>query len=1665
MTQIIPAELRSEILRQLSQAASASDGRWAGTFAQHFLAHVADSELVAETAEFWVAAIGIQVQMLRQRLKNQVCIQIHNPEQHSEDQQRHTVVDVVSGDRPFLVDSATLAIFEAGLSVRRVVHPIYRVSRDPGGFLMELSHGRSNPDQLPAESVMHFHLERIGDSAKIAELKDAIAAHLQDVQMAVDDWQPMSERAVKVAEEVANATTPYGQERQQETAKFIKWLVDENFTFLGYRYYSLEKVGDEFDLEPDTASGLGILREDGRLRKPPLLTRLKTGSAEELSDTSPIVLTKSGVRSTVHRSGFLDYVGVMAFDEQGQLIGEHRFLGLYTSAGYNRRPWKIPLVRRNVEALMQRSVYEPNSHGGKALLHIAETLPRDELFQSSPEELFRTVTGVFELQERRQTRLLMRPDRFGRFYSCLVYLPRERFNTETRENVQKILLQTLGGKRLDYKVQLDDSVLARLHVMVWINPDKPKQFDEAELQSALAETVRSWTDRLTDILIDKHGEETGSAWARHYGEAFPAAYIEDVSPWVAAFDVEKLARLDSEQSLELSLYRPRVQPTGKFRLKIFRWNKTIALSDVLPMLENLGLRVVSERPYRLEVSPGNLRWVQDFDIILADGGDLDLRLVRTPFQEGFEQVVRGQLESDGFNRLILSAGLSWRQVVLLRAYCRYWRQTRCPYSQQYIEQTLARHPHHAALLVALFAARFDPALDADDDGRQVAQSNQPVSLDSASSDAQQLSREQHIARMLAQLRKSAAALDLLPGEGSDLTASNRSELMELCQSLMTASLARVRSSDEDRILRSFAELINATVRTNAFQGALDDPERGYVSVKFDSARVPDLPRPFPWREIFVYSPQVEGIHLRGGPVSRGGLRWSDRFEDFRTEVLGLMKAQTVKNTMIVPVGAKGGFVARNIVPGSSREATMAAVVASYRRFINGLLDITDNLTESGLVHPQDVVRHDADDPYLVVAADKGTATFSDIANAVAADHQFWLGDAFASGGSVGYDHKKMAITARGAWESVKRHFRELGINCQSQPFTVVGIGDMAGDVFGNGMLASRQIRLLGAFNHEHIFLDPDPQPETTFAERQRLFDLPRSSWSDYDRSLISDGGGVFSRFDKTIDVSEPVASWLGIKAAPTPPHELIRAMLKAPTDLLWNGGIGTYVKSTEETDLEVGDRSNDALRVNGSELRCKVVGEGGNLGLTQRGRIEFARSGGAINTDFIDNAGGVDCSDHEVNIKILLNQAVIAKQISEAERVQLLASMTDEVATLVLRNNYLQSQALSLMEAHTVPRLGSKAHMISVLESRGLLDRQLEALPTDEEIYQRKGQGRGLLRPELAVLLSYSKITLYQELLASDVPEDTYLARELISYFPKPLQQTFADLAQQHRLRREIIATVVTNSMVNRMGATFFLRVGEETGASSADIAKAYTAAREIFCAREVWSAIEAADNQVASAHQIEAHLTVWNLLRHATRWLLHHHQKGLDIAQVVARYRKPAQNLANQILDWIPAAMGKRISGYQARLQRGGFSDDLVQTLVSCSQLKPALDILDVAAAGDYELERVARGYFKLDQQLKLAWLMQQIEQLPVDGQWHAAARGALRDELYSKQRQLTALAVSAGDADSDPIKAWLSAADGEVRSFGHMMADMRASGAADYAKASVAVRGLDRLLNVSAP
>ncbi|MGY6588196.1 MAG: NAD-glutamate dehydrogenase [Wenzhouxiangella sp.] len=1633
----------------VERVASEKGGKEKAAFAQRFYQRLPFGEFESAEVGPLAALVRGLFDFASQRRSGEVKLRIFNPEASQEGwSSSHTVIEIINDDRPFLVDSVVLALSELDLTAHLIIHPVMAVRRDQGGHWLGL--GDSEDESTRAESIMHLHIDRQTYPDSLEQIERRILAALTAVRYAVDDWQAMTDRVREIAREFPNTHHQMGEQATAEARDFFDWLADNHFTFLGYREYVIEEGNDGRVLTPLEGSGLGIMHIDHREAPVRQISDLNRGGHRP-NPQEPIIITKTNASSVVHRGGYMDYISVLYFDDEGRVRSEKRLIGLMTSNAYIRRCTDTPLVRRKVERVMQDSGLRPGSHASKALMHILETLPRDELFQATTEELLELAMGILDLQERSQTRLFIRRERFGRFFSCLVFIPRDRFNTENREKIQGILKRALNGERLDFAVQVGESKLARVHVIVRTQPGATVEVDIAEIEARIKRAIRAWIDGLTDILVRDHGEERGLQLVRRFGRAFPASYIEDVTPSVASYDVVNLAALKDADDLRMSLYRPRQGEPDHLRFKLFKYGQPIPLSEVMPMLENLGMRILSERPYELRLSGSQRVWVQDFDMRAPSGVEVDLELVRDDIQQAFEQTWRGYSENDGFNRLVLLGHLNARQISLLRACCKYLLQTGTPFSQAYMEQTLAAWPLVARLLVEYFEARFDPSREnEDDEAREAA--------------AGLLKR--HCEDLLSSYRDDVLVEYL--GEAVNDRASDTParDAMPVRKALLRA-VDSVSSADQDRILRAFYDLIRAMLRTNAFQRDAQGHWRDYMSFKLDSSIVPDLPRPRPFREIWVYSPRVEGIHLRGGKVARGGLRWSDRREDFRTEVLGLLRAQNVKNTMIVPVGAKGGFVAKQLPDGDDREAMMAEVVSCYRSFINGLLDITDNLDGENVIPPESVVRRDdEDDPYLVVAADKGTATFSDIANSISARHGFWLGDAFASGGSVGYDHKGMGITARGAWESVKRHFRELGLNTQAEPFTVVGIGDMAGDVFGNGMLLSRKIRLKAAFNHMHIFLDPDPDPETSYAERERLFKLPRSSWADYDDTLISKGGGVFSRQSKTIELSPQVQEWLGVEARALAPHELIKALLKAPVDLLWNGGIGTYVKGRNEAHSDVGDLANNLVRVDGSELGCRVVGEGGNLGLTQMGRIEFALAGGRINTDFIDNSAGVDCSDHEVNIKILLNLAVERGLLDGEERNQLLRDMTDEVAGLVLRSNYLQTQALTMMESMTGDRLGSEAHFIAMLERQGVIDRDLEQLPDDEALRDRVARGQGLTRPELSLLLSYGKITLYQELLASDVPEDPYLSRELEDYFPAPLRERFKGLMPEHRLWREIIATKVTNSIVNRMGAGFAMRIGEDTGANSATIAKAYTVAREIFDARAFWRDVEALDNEVAASHQNEAVLEMWNLLRQMTRRLIalpggH----SIDISSQVERFAPGLKEYLAGLSSFIGEELSQRLQERQQELIDAGFSSELAKRIASLRFMSSALDIVDEARHQSLPVGQVAAVYFDLLDRLCLKWLRGQVEALPVERQWHAHARGNLRDELFNTHRLLTRRVLEDAGQEKQPVATWFKRYQSESRRVAVMLEEMRNTGADDYPSMQVAVKGLAQLLHATSP
>jgi glutamate dehydrogenase len=1518
----------------------------------------------------------------------------------------HTVVLIVTDDMPFLVDSVGVVFSQAEVAVHTIVHPIISVSRDGRGRLLDAA---SAPDAL-SESWQLYEIDHQTDPARIEALKQKLEATLADVRVAVDDWRPIRERVRALSANLKNDPPSLAADEVREGRELLDWMESGHFVFLGYRYYKLERGSSQDRLMPDLRSGLGILRSSraappGNRRNGETVVRGEV--REHARERELLIITKANSKSTVHRGNYLDYIGLKSFGPHGEVTGEHRFLGLWTATAYYSSPSDIPVLRQKVQRVMDSFALDPASHDAKALMNVLETYPRDELFQASVSDLVRIVRGVVNLYERRTVRLLARRDPYHRFYSCLIYVPRDRYNTDVRHRIEQIVLEGFEGRNIESQVQISDSNHARLHVVVRTDQNHHRKVDLEAIEQRIAAAARSWNDELRAVLVSRQDEAHALALASRYRRAFPMAYEEDVDPADALEDLADLEALRTQPNqLRLNLHRPARQKPERLHLKVVKLGEPVPISDLLPMLENFGLRVISERPYELVWPEGGAAWIQDFELEHRERLRVDIARIETIFREAVLAAWRGDVENDGFNRLLLAAQLSGREIVILRAYCRYLLQTGVPFSQAYMERTLASNAGIARNIVRLFELLFDP------------------------------------------------------GTGTGAKTRRSDNRAEKLVATILGSLDTVTSLDEDRILRAYLTLVQATLRTNFYQQDANGQPKSYVSFKLDPHRIPDLPLPRPKFEIFVYSPRVEGVHLRMGYVARGGLRWSDRREDFRTEILGLMKAQNVKNTVIVPVGAKGGFVPKRL-PAGPREAVQAEGIACYQLFIRGLLDVTDNIENGRIAPPARVVRRDTDDAYLVVAADKGTATFSDIANAISLEYGFWLGDAFASGGSAGYDHKKMGITARGAWECVKRHFREIGIDTQTQDFTAIGIGDMAGDVFGNGMLLSRHLRLLAAFNHQHIFLDPAADAEGGFKERERLFNLPRSTWEDYDRKKISRGGGVYARALKSITLSAEAQKMLGLEASAATPNEIIRAILRMPADLLWNGGIGTYVKATDESHNEVGDRANDAVRLNGAELRVKVVGEGGNLGLSQRGRVEYALAGGRLNTDFIDNSAGVNTSDVEVNIKILLNPLMEAEKLTRSERNKLLARMTNEVAGLVLRNNYLQSQALSILEMQSAARIAEYRHLVRSLERTGELNRNIEFLPVDEEFVERRKRGLGLTRPELSVLQAYSKIWLSNHLLDSDVPEDAYLSLELERYFPEPVRDRFPRAIAKHRLRREIIATATTNSLVNRMGPTFVPRAQEETGAEPAEVARAYTAAREIFDMRKLWARIEGLDNRITAKLQYSMMYQTSRLLRHVTYWLLMHRRRELHVDKAVKEFRRGVRELEAEIGQVLVGIDRDKFEKVRKEHVDAGAPPELASRIASLDAHNAALDIVELATKFRVRVVEAARVYFEVGAQIGLDWLRNQVEQLAVEGPWQAVARTGLRDSALRIHRRVAEHVLAREERGTAQVRvaAWLGAAGEELTHWQRTLADMRTAGAADFATLSVGVETVRKL------
>ncbi|HWF72432.1 MAG TPA: NAD-glutamate dehydrogenase [Solirubrobacteraceae bacterium] len=1596
-------------------------------FVRQYYHWVPPEDLIGRTSADLYGAAMAQWTLAQERPPGSARVRVYNPdlERHGW-RSTHTVVEIVSDDMPFIVDSLSIELARQGYGIHLLIHPVIAVLRDEAGKLERvLAPGATAPGAV-AESFAHVEVDRETDSARLEKLAAGIERMLGEVRAAVEDWPAMRGRAQAIASELAASPPPIDAAEVEEAGAFLAWAEDHHFVFLGYREYTLVGEGDELALLPVPGSGLGILRDAERAARTE-----RTGSPEHAGRSGRaeragraghagrlpprvselarapqlLVLTKANSRATVHRPAYLDYIGVKRFGPDGQVTGERRFLGLYTTAAYTDNPRAIPIIREKVEHVLARAAFPPGGHDAKALVEVIEAYPRDSLFQITDAELFEAAMRILGLGERQRLKLLVRRDAYERFLSCLVFIPRDRFNTENRERVGAILTEAFGATRADWSLYISESVLVRVHYVLWCDDAPPPEIDEAELEARLKQAIRAWGDDLREALIAERGEEVGTALVRRYQAAFPPAYRADWGVRAAVADIGKLEELTDGGGLVMGINPALDGSPGPVRGKLFSAT-AVTLSDVLPTFEHMGARVTDERPYAITGADGDTAWIYDFGLTCGRGRSFDDEHVREIFQAAFLAVCRGELENDGLGALVLGAELTGRQITVLRTVDKYLRQAGITFSDQYIERTLLAHPAIARLLVELFEARFDPE--------------------------RRLDPERH--------------------EGAELLAVAIEQAVDAVESL-----------DEDRILRSFLSVLRAAVRTNYFQAGRDGAPKSYVSLKLDPSRIPILPRPRPQFEIFVYSPRVEGVHLRGGRVARGGLRWSERPEDFRTEVLGLMKAQMVKNALIVPVGSKGGFVIKRPPSDGGREALQEEVLAGYRTFLRGLLDLTDNIVDDRVVPPPNVVRYDGDDPYLVVAADKGTATFSDVANAISAEYRFWLGDAFASGGSHGYDHKRMGITARGAWESVKRHFRELGIDTQSTDFTVVGIGDMSGDVFGNGMLLSRHIKLVGAFNHRHIFLDPNPDPQRTWAERERLFALPRSSWSDYDEALISPGGGVYARTAKLIPISPEIREALAIEAEELTPSELIRELLCANVDLLWNGGIGTYVKASSETHADAGDKTNDALRVDGGALRCRVVGEGGNLGFTQRARVEYALTGGRINTDAIDNVAGVNCSDHEVNIKILLDAVVAAGEMSAEERNELLREMTGSVGERVVYGSYTQTQAMSLALASAPSMVDVHERLLRRLEHTAHLDRGLEALPGEEALAERRNDRMGLAAPELAVLMAYGKIGLYAELLESDLPEDPYLGHDLERYFPAPLPERFGAHMRTHRLRREIIATAVANQLVDRAGMTFAFRLHEETGASASILARAYAVAREIYRLGVFWEQVEALDNRVAAGVQIEMLRDGRQLVESATRWLVRTRQGSIDIAATVASFAPGVATLARALPALLDAGDRAVWHARHARVADAGVPPELAARVAGLPSLFAALDIVEVAEATERSVEAVAAVYFSLGGRLELNWLRDQIAELPGANRWQTLARSALREDLSSLHRALAQAVLGGAAAEADPdaaIDAWTRANAGALERSRTMLGDIRATRVFDLTTLPVALREVRNLL-----
>ncbi|MFP4313807.1 MAG: NAD-glutamate dehydrogenase [Alphaproteobacteria bacterium] len=1518
-----------------------------------------------------------------------------------------TVIDIVSDDFAFLVDSVVAEINTHNHLIELLLHPIAYTKYDNEGNLERLQTERD--EKLIRQSHIHIHINENLTPDMHEALEKGLYETLADVYYANRDWQKMLAALKKATEELANAPIKRPLREIQKFCSFLDYIADNNFTLLGYREYEFTERGGELHSKTVKGKSLGLLSDDF---KPAYISEDEEGLPRNLQELrrklAPVSISKTNRVSTVHRPVPMDAIAIKTYNDDGEVIGEKLFLGLFTSVTYSRSVGSVPYIREKVEDVLEMAGFMPTSHDGKALRHILEKYPRDELFQIEPKELLNISTDILKLQERQRIALFMRKDPFGRYISCLVYIPRDRFGTDLRQEIIRILSEELNGECSNFSVLLDDSVFARLNIVMRVSQKKQPRYKVSDIEARLQEAGQTWAELISSALyqaIDDH--EYVTSVSHRYADAFPVSYTSRYRAKQAVFDIEKIENVLATQTMDQDLYRPEGTGSHQLRLKVYNPDNPLTLSDVMPILDNMGVRSISELPF--EVKPHGTDqsvWIHDFLLETPDDMEsIEVSDVKFNFERAFSRIWYDCMENDHLNRLTLSANLNWHEITILRTYVRYLKQIRFPFSRTYCEKALTQNAHIARMIVDLFKAYHNPELN-------------------------QNEAKKKVEKIVGQIENA---------------------------------LEKVESLDQDRILRAVCELIHATMRTNYFQRDDEGHAKSYLTIKVDCKQVSYIPDPKPFREIYVYSPQVEAVHLRGDKIARGGLRWSDRQEDYRTEVLGLMKAQMVKNAVIVPMGAKGGFVVKT--PTNSREEFRSEGIKCYKTFIQALLDITDNLDGETVIKPKNVVCRDEDDPYLVVAADKGTATFSDIANEISLANDFWLGDAFASGGSAGYDHKKMGITARGAWESVKAHFRMLNHNIQESPFDVVGIGDMGGDVFGNGMLLSEHIRLIGAFNHLHIFCDPDPDTAKSFKERKRLFDGVMG-WDEYDTKVLSKGGRIYSRNDKVLELTPEIKERFDIQKDKLSPPELMKAMLKSRTDLLWFGGIGTYIKSSKETNADVGDKANDNIRINGLDVRAKVIGEGANLGVTQLGRVEFDEKGGKINTDFLDNSGGVDSSDHEVNIKILFSD-IMRKKSSDMDvkkRNKILESMTEEVADLVLRSNYQQAQAISLIEHNAPQLLQAHEEFITELEREDGLSRKIEGLPDKEAVESRLRNSKGLTRPELCILLSYAKIGFTQDLLASDVPDNKNMDEWLINYFPKALREKYQKDIFNHKLRREIVATTMANSLVNRMGPTFLKSSMEKSGVSCEEVAKAYIIVRDVFSLRDLWDHIEALDNKVPAQVQIKAMQEIAFLSQHAIMWFLTRLGRSLDIGKDIQNFKQGITALRDNFDDVINESLRRDIEERERIYKHDGLPAELAYQIALMPVLASACDIIRISVEQKTDILITARAYFDLGERFQMGWLRQQAKFISSDDRWYSEATKGLIDQLYSCQAGLTIRILRDTDTANKKkaaiVDSWMQKHQNVTRQYDSLFADLKRVGTIDLPMLVIAEQRLRNLI-----